>query len=173
MEKKLRELDLKIKDLKEKVSKVAPFQDELFNDPRFSNQKINVGKTTFYVCKHQLAKKSPVFKSMFSSGLKEAEEGVLELHDDPAAVEAMLKYVYMNSKINDLQLAMNVVPLAYRYDLTDLMNECELAILNGISDESAEQAFDLAGKFDLKLVFAKSCQHLLLNADLGSDTNCP
>uniref|UniRef100_A0A1I7SPD3 UBP-type domain-containing protein n=3 Tax=Bursaphelenchus xylophilus TaxID=6326 RepID=A0A1I7SPD3_BURXY len=50
-------------------------------------------------------------------------------------------------------------------------NECELAILNGISDESAEQTLDLARKFDLKLVFAKSCQHLLLNADLGSATN--
>uniref|UniRef100_A0A1I7SJG6 BTB domain-containing protein n=2 Tax=Bursaphelenchus xylophilus TaxID=6326 RepID=A0A1I7SJG6_BURXY len=104
---------------------------------------------------------------MLLSGLKEDQEGVWNLCDeDPDAVEAMLKHIYMNTKIDSFKLASSVIPLAHRYDLQDLKNECELVLLEKVTLESAEQAFYLAKKFDLNLLLIKSCQIIYFETHL-------
>uniref|UniRef100_A0A1I7SBP8 BTB domain-containing protein n=1 Tax=Bursaphelenchus xylophilus TaxID=6326 RepID=A0A1I7SBP8_BURXY len=170
MEVKRREfLDAKIKELKASVDKAVPFEDKLYNQPRLSDLVVSVGEQKFYVSKHQLAKKSPVFETMFLSDFKEAKEGVLNLHDeDPEAVEAMLKHIYMNTKIKDFELARRVVPLAHRYELLALKDECELILLEKVTFKSAIEVLYLANQLDLKLLFIKSSQVLYFESNLNN-----
>uniref|UniRef100_A0A1I7RK23 BTB domain-containing protein n=1 Tax=Bursaphelenchus xylophilus TaxID=6326 RepID=A0A1I7RK23_BURXY len=164
-------LERKIMELRSNVEKLIPFEDKFFNEPKVSDLKVKVGDKTFHVCKHQLVKKSLVLETMLLSGLKEDQEGVWNLsNEDPDAVEAMLKHIYMNTKIDSFKLASSVIHLAHRYDLQDLKNECELVLLEKVTLESAEQAFYLAKKFDLNLLLIKSCQIIYFETHLDGGT---
>uniref|UniRef100_A0A1I7S180 BTB domain-containing protein n=1 Tax=Bursaphelenchus xylophilus TaxID=6326 RepID=A0A1I7S180_BURXY len=135
-------------------------EDRFFNNPTFSDFRIKAGSETFYTTKHQLALQSEVFARMFESKMKEATEGVLELPDDPEAVEAMLKHISMYKKVEGGQLARKVLQIAHRYELSELKDQCELEIIDKLSAEDVRESFRVADQLELPLLLLKCCEFI-------------
>jgi len=62
---------------------------------------ITCGERKWHVHKHIMSKKSPFFDAACNGQFKESEERIVPLDvDEPAVIEAMLKYIYV-SKYSD------------------------------------------------------------------------
>ncbi|CAD5205873.1 unnamed protein product [Bursaphelenchus okinawaensis] len=121
----------------------------VFNNPRFCSFKVLCGSETVFVSKCFLAQKSPVFASMFTSGMKEDQRGELVMVDDVEAVKAMLLFIHQNTKVDTVNLAMKVIQLAHRYEIKLLMLQCELQLLENICEDRAEECLHLARKLKM------------------------
>merc|ERR1712110_24237 len=69
---------------------------------------------------------------MFKGNMKEASNATLELSDATCeSVEAMLAFVYTDNL--DPRLALDVLPLAHRYQLDRLTSQCCEQILGSVN----------------------------------------
>ncbi|CAD5212556.1 unnamed protein product [Bursaphelenchus okinawaensis] len=123
--------------------------DAVFNVACFIDFKITTDKETFYVSKCLLAQKSPVFRAMFREEAKEVQDGELKLSDDTDAVRAMLLYIYENKRVDDVELAMEVIQLAHRYEIELLKLQCELFLMENIALDYAEECLTLSRRLNL------------------------
>ncbi|CAD5208179.1 unnamed protein product [Bursaphelenchus xylophilus] len=171
-EDRLRLLEEKIGQLKAKVESRPVIEDRFFDNPVFSDFRVKVGQRTFHVTKYHLARASPVFERMFLSCFKEATDGILQLQDDPEAVEFVLKYMYMKTRVENFEMAREVVVIAHRYEMNDLVDECELVLFENVCLENARETFLLANDFDLKLLLVKCGGILYYGFDIGGLENC-
>ncbi|CAD5205851.1 unnamed protein product [Bursaphelenchus okinawaensis] len=74
----------RIRYLKSRMLEVLEHQDDtiVFNNPQFCDFKVKCGSDTFFVSKGILAQKSPVFASIFKSGMKEVQRGEVVIVND-------------------------------------------------------------------------------------------
>ncbi|CAD5208064.1 unnamed protein product [Bursaphelenchus xylophilus] len=156
-------LKYQIKLLREKVEKIPETPNEIYGNPAFSDFRIQAGDETFYVTKYQLALKSKVFNRMFVSGMKEVDEGVVQIDDDPEAVGAMLKFLYLGKRVKGVEMAKNVVQLADRYEMTELKDQCELELLDNLTVAGSQDAFIFASQFQLSHLFLMATALLYYN----------
>uniref|UniRef100_A0A1I7SK32 BTB domain-containing protein n=1 Tax=Bursaphelenchus xylophilus TaxID=6326 RepID=A0A1I7SK32_BURXY len=158
-----RHLETRINALKGKVSRNLEAPNEYFGNPEFSDFRIQAGERTFYVTKYQLALKSKVFARMLMVCMKEKNEGVMRLDEDPESVEAMLNFIYMYIRVKGGELAKKVIHLAHRYELDELKDQCEFEIVKHLTAEDAEESLFLASQLKLSLLFLKCNQILYFN----------
>ncbi|CAD5208060.1 unnamed protein product [Bursaphelenchus xylophilus] len=149
-----------VNQLRAKVNKNLEKEDSFFGDPCYGDFAIKVRDRMFHVSKHQLALESKVFAAMFKSDIKVVCEGVLELCDDPEAVEAMLKYIYMYKKVEGSELAREVVQLAHRYEISKLKDQCELELIDKLTVSDAIDGILTAVELELSLLFSKCNEYL-------------
>ncbi|CAD5205816.1 unnamed protein product [Bursaphelenchus okinawaensis] len=158
--------------LKDRVAEIVEYSEhiQLFNNPLFCDFKVKCYSETFYVSKCCMAQKSPVFASMFTSGMKEAINGELELHDDVDTVKAMLLFIHHNKKVKDIDLAMKVIQLAQLYDIKLLREQCELFLMQNIQSDRAEECQTLAKSLDMGVLAFKCLEITYSNFEV-SDIN--
>ena len=112
--------------------------EELLKSGKFADFTINADDTVFRCHKLILAARSPVFDRMLSSDMKESEENQVILTDiSPDTVSDMLSYIYTNSVEEFDKKARDLVPVAEKYELTDLKSKCSVALIKQIDKESA------------------------------------
>ncbi|CAD5214308.1 unnamed protein product [Bursaphelenchus okinawaensis] len=154
----------RIEKLKRQKNKIKETPDEgVFNDKCFSDFKIKTGEEVFFVSKGILALKSPVFKAMFQSGMKEVQDGTLVLTEDSEVVRAMLLFMYHNKNVRDVKLAMRVLQLAHRYEIELLRAQCELFLMENIQVDDAEECQLLARSLDLRFLALKCSEVFFFN----------
>ncbi|CAD5208068.1 unnamed protein product [Bursaphelenchus xylophilus] len=166
-----RDVEGRLKALKEKVIKNPEKEDRLFGDPYYADFKIKAGRRVFHIAKYQLALKSVVFERLLKSDMRESNEGVLKLDDGADAVEAMLKFVYMYTPVKGGELARKVIQLAHRYELEELKDQCELEIIETLTMEDARDSLLLANQLELPLLFTKCNEFLYFNFDDFNNNN--
>ncbi|CAD5210229.1 unnamed protein product [Bursaphelenchus okinawaensis] len=167
---RLKLLQRNVEYLNDRVSKVNEGDCEIvFNDRDFSDFKIIVGHETFYVSKCLLAQKSPVFKTMFKSRFNESIMGQLEMVDDPEAVKAMLLFIYEGKKVDNIDLAIDVIQLSHRYEIDILTIQCELYLTEKIKIDRAEECLALARQLNLDYLALKCYEVFFFNFDVSAD----
>lgn len=93
------------------------------------------------------AARSPVFERMFTGSFREATSTEQEVKDVSADVfEEFLYFIYTGDIRNKDFPVEELISVADRYQVSDLMRFCELKLLKSIGDENAEKTFRLANK---------------------------
>lgn len=93
--------------------------------------------------------RSPVFERMFTGEFREAKSGSVEITDISAdAFEEFLYYIYAGDLRNPDFPVGELVFVADRYGVTDLLKLCEMKLLRSINDDNAETIYRIANHIE-------------------------
>ncbi|CRK90613.1 CLUMA_CG004315, isoform A [Clunio marinus] len=89
-----------------------------------------------------LAARSPVFERMFTGDFRESASKVQEIKDvSPDIFEEFLFFLYTGELRNDDTPFEDLIIIADRYQVTDLLKHCESKMLKNINGENAETIY--------------------------------
>ncbi|KAI6238370.1 Speckle-type POZ protein-like isoform X2 [Aphelenchoides fujianensis] len=120
-----------------------------FDDEKYADLEVSCKERTFKVSKAVVLPQSPVFDAMFSHETAEKRTSSITIKDArPVDVERMLRFMYAG-EVDDLPAAaFDLLPLADRYHVAELTDQCVEAIVAGLTAENAVAAFRLAATHD-------------------------
>ena len=104
-----------------------------FYDPDFADFTINCGDKTFLVNKFVVGKASKVLHKMFTTDMKEKNEGIINLpEDDPVIFEMLLGHIYKStSQYKDINvrfikrsIVKELFTMAEKYDTQIVVEKC-------------------------------------------------
>ncbi len=97
-----------------------------------------------------LARRSEVFKLMFSSGLKESIENIVNInHFNGEIISSLLSFIYIDDCGNIWQIAERLYAAAHKYQLERLKSLCESSMASNLSAKSIVKTYRLATFFHL------------------------
>lgn len=97
-----------------------------------------------------IAARSPVFERMFLGSFREATATELEVKDVSAdTFEEFLYFIYAGTLRNKEFPIEELITVADRYEVLDLIKFCELKLIKNVNDDNAEKIFSLAQKIHL------------------------
>eukprot|EP00928_Gymnodinium_smaydae_P004455 TRINITY_DN11513_c0_g2_i1.p1 TRINITY_DN11513_c0_g2~~TRINITY_DN11513_c0_g2_i1.p1 ORF type:complete len:352 (+),score=16.59 TRINITY_DN11513_c0_g2_i1:78-1133(+) len=106
--------------------------ENLWNQRLFTDAVIKCGSVSHQVHRAVLCAASPVFQRAFAGEFRESQEACYEVKNvQPAAVEALLRYIYTGAipaEANE-----DVLELSIQYELLDLCREVACFFLFGLS----------------------------------------
>jgi speckle-type POZ protein len=114
--------------------------ERLLNDNSQSDVKFVVGDQQFYAHKGILSVRSAVFRGMFSNGMREGREGLVNVEDiEPTIFGAALKFIYTGKCDADLleDKTLEMLMVADKYDLGTLKHMCEDVMLRKLEIQTA------------------------------------
>lgn len=100
-----------------------------------SDVTLVVDEEKFKVHRGVLANSCDYFRVMFSGSFVESREAVVELQDvDPSIFKHVLKYIYTNRAPSNMEaLALQLLAVADRFGIEDLIKDCEKTISSSIN----------------------------------------
>ena len=133
------EVDIQVDDMTGQFATTSSDDlGRLLIDNDLSDVVLRVGDRKFPVHRAILAAKSPVFRAMFSSGMKESKEEDIPIEDmDPDVMEELLRCIYTDQISDDCGCEMLVA--FDRFGLTNLFDRCQKSVT--ITAENAVDAF--------------------------------
>jgi len=110
-----------------KSYQLLPHQiSSFYESGEYSDCVVSCGDTDFKCHKIVLASRSPVFKAMFSSDLKESISSRVVIEDlDVDIVTEMIHYMYSGNVRQLDDQAISLLTVADKYDLSELKETCE------------------------------------------------
>merc|ERR1719221_311121 len=118
---------------------------ELLDSGSFSDFKIVCGGETFACHKNILATRSTYMEAMLNSGMKEVDEGVMEIKDlDVDDVRAVLKFIYTGRVKNIKKNSTALLRAADRYELLGLKKLCEKELISSMKTDNVLDRLILA-----------------------------
>lgn len=91
--------------------------------------------------------RSPVFERMFTGSFKESRSKKQEIKDISAdTFEEFLYYIYAGDLRNPDYSVVELITVADRYEVSDLMKLCEMKLLKSINDDNAEDIYRIANQ---------------------------
>ncbi|GFY70229.1 TD and POZ domain-containing protein 2 [Trichonephila inaurata madagascariensis] len=138
----------KILDLKEDL-------ECLYAEGILSDVKLRTSSQTFHAHKAILSARSPVFRAMFQTDMKEKIQECVDVPDlEDDTVRQMLLYVYTNA-LEDLQWesAMKLYATADKYEIASLKNKCSSFLMQNLCPNNVCDVLvlaDMHGDGDLK-----------------------
>ena len=101
---------------------------------------------------------------MLSSDMKEREENQVILTDiSPDTPKDMLIYIYTNNVEDLAKKARDLVPVAEKYELTDLKTKCSLALIKQIDKESAVEMALMADMYNNENLRKAAVRYIMNN----------
>jgi speckle-type POZ protein len=124
----------------------------------------------FHAHRVMLAARSPVFAAMFADYTLETTTNTIEIHDlRPQTIQSMLEYIY-TGKVNDIkQSTVELYRCADKYELEDLRQQAEMALMNSISIDTSAEILLLADQHHSKDLKLRVIQ-FIINSDLKAIT---
>jgi len=111
----------------------------LWKDQSFSDASVSCGARLFPVHCLVLVAASPVFATMFASRMQETATRTLNIVDfSPAAVEAMLEFIYKDALPEGLcsLTYLELFEIANKYEITNLIREMCSRIWHNLTEEN-------------------------------------
>jgi len=107
----------------------------LLNDEETSDLKILVGEKVFYCHKNIYMCRSPVFKTMLTTDMKEKSENSVTITDtDPDTFEMFNQFLYTDTvSFDSPSTAPDLLYLAEKYDVESLKKVCEFEMIHNIT----------------------------------------
>ena len=139
--------------------------DRLLVDGILSDIVLRVGDRKFPVHRAILAAKSPVFRAMFTSGMKEAVAEEILIEDmEPDLMEGLLRCVYTDQV--PVECGCDMLIAFDRFGLISLLDRCQDSVT--ITVENAFEMFAVAEEFN-----AKSLKMRILKFLKNRETHMP
>ena len=105
----------------------------LWSQPIFTDAEILCQGERFRVHKAIVAVGSSFFQSMFDSGMSEARDGIVIIHDaNPTTVRSVLQYLYLSTIPNDVDVV-ELFALAHRFNIQGLVRDAGSRMLSRIT----------------------------------------
>merc|ERR1719469_1120371 len=106
---------------------------ELLDSGAFSDFKIVCGGESFACHKNILGARSTYMEAMLNSGMKEGDDGVLEIKDlDVEEFKAMLRFIYTGRVDKIKEKSSILLRAADRYELAGLKKLCEKELISSM-----------------------------------------
>jgi len=126
----------------------------MWEEMAFADMHICAGDSGAQLPCHRavLALASPVFKAMLASTMKEGLEQQIVLQGaSVGTLRIFLEYVYTSSlseaAMFDLRRLQELLPLAHRYELSDLCGECASGLVDIMSPDNVRDVFGLLATY--------------------------
>jgi len=104
----------------------------LWDNRLYTDLTVIGGGRKFQVHRAMLAAASDVFQKTLEAPMRENCEKCIEIDASPDAIEALLKHIYTGDRPQD-GIAGDVLLLAHRFDLKNLVHDCCAALLSQLS----------------------------------------
>jgi len=121
--------------------------DHLFLD-QTNNYDVTLtcGEKVFYCHKGILSARSPVFKAMFQSNMKENELGTVEIEDiQQEAFSEFLQYIYTGSiSLSFDKYGKELLAVADKYQVDKLKRACEKELISKLDAENCSEMIVIA-----------------------------
>lgn len=115
--------------------------EELLREPElFSDVTLEVEGKSFPVHKNILSARSPVFRAMFTGGMRERSEKTIKIYDvDTVIFSEFIKFVYCGKFDEKLlhEKTIEVLSTANKYDVRGLKTKCETLLLQRVTKSTA------------------------------------
>jgi len=141
--------DQNLSPVPQQTSTLVRNMKQLCDNPIFSDIILRVQHEEFQAHRAILAIHSPVFKAMFEHGMRENEEGVVEIDDSsPEIFRHFLEYMYTSqlTGVADDEVGQLVV-LADKYQVESLTVQCLRYLCNTLTTANVIDVFLLADKY--------------------------
>jgi len=120
-----------------------------FNMEEFSDFVVQCGGKEFKCHKVTLACRSPVFKAMIMSNMKESKESKLIIDDfDEDTIEGLLRYIYSGKVASLDKQAKSLLAAAEKYDVAGLKAICEGNLAQRVNLDNAIDLLLLADTYN-------------------------
>jgi len=140
-----------------------------FYDKEFTDIKIQCGGQSFDCHMVILAARSPVFKAMFQSNMKEKQTQTVNIDDFKAEVVGeMLNFIYtgnVSSQDAILDIASELLKVADKYQLDLLKNICEESLCSILKVNNCVEYLVLGDMYDTLKLKEKALRLVVENAD--------
>jgi len=138
--------------------------DQLFSSKMFADFTIRCGDKTFKCHKNILASRSPVFKAMFESKMKENESGSVEIQNiSPEVLENMLQYIYTCNVSSIDKMPKELFIAADQYQVEKLKEHCEEKLISVIDVENCMDLLVLGESHQVMKLKAKALKFVSKN----------
>ncbi|GFN84026.1 hypothetical protein PoB_001053200 [Plakobranchus ocellatus] len=137
--------------------------------PQFSDVTVFVGGKDFKCHKPELAATSGFFRSLFRSGLKEALEGRVVLHDftghdfSSDVFNDFMKWLYDGIIIFSLENVFEILELSHQLDLQVLFTECQEFLAQNLSVTHCVRVYNTSVKYNCGKLCKMSWDFLFKN----------
>jgi hypothetical protein len=139
----------------------------MLDDPTRADVTFVVNNERIHAHRNILAARLPYFRTMFSSGMKEAQEenDIIVKDTSPMAFRALLLYLYTDELAFDdsVKLLVDVLRKAKELDLTRVYNHCEQRCQRGLSAQNAALLFSQADEYALDGLRESALRYLSRN----------
>lgn len=133
----------------EQISETQPFHQhfvEMYNDQFLTDfvLKMNDGQE-IQAHKAAVASRSPVFKQMLATNMKETKNGIVEIDDiNLETMKHVLQWIYTNKVGNIDEIAGGLVYAAEKYGLEGLKRICIEKLIEELSTKNAIDTFKIS-----------------------------
>ncbi len=140
---------------------------KMLDDHKLSDVQLLCDGVTFKCHKLVLAARSDVFRAMFShETTKEAITSEIEITDSsPDAIRQMLKFLYTDECEAMEDYALELLPLADKYNLLRLRLKCEWWMAENICDDNAADILRLADMHNSLEVSTVAANYMVLHME--------
>ncbi|GFN90259.1 kelch-like 25 [Plakobranchus ocellatus] len=140
-------------------------------EAQFSDLTVSVGGVDFKCHKLVLAAISGFFRSLFSSGMKEALEGRVVLHGfaghdfSSDVFTDLMKWLYDGNLILSLENVFEILQLSDQLDIQVLFNECKEFLAQNLSVTNCVKVYNISVMHNYASLYKMSWDLLLKNFD--------
>jgi len=147
--------------------------DLLFNSKEYADFAITCGGKVFECHKVILASRSPVFKSMFESNMREQHTGKLEIKNmAPEVLENLLLYIYTGNVPSIDRLSKELLAAADQYQVEKLKALCEIKLCAEMGIENCVYLLMLGDMHQALTLKAQALRFLTQNMDMINISEC-
>ena len=147
----------------------------MLNDGDFYDFKIKCGDKSFKCHRNVLSARSPVFKAMLKSEMRENSSNKLTINDvEPEVISEMLHFIYTGSVINGFiseQVASDLLGTADKYQLDLLKNMCEDKLCSSLEISNSVQYLVLGELHHADNLRQMALRLIVKNMDLIVDSD--
>ena len=133
----------------------------LLNDIELSDFTVVVDDHEFRVHKSVLAARSPVFRAMITSDMKEKKESKVVLHDfDKEVFEQFVHFLYTGKALKVKQMAQKLSQIADFFDVPDLKVVCAQTLFSELTEDNVIEALKFGETFGIRELVVNAIDYI-------------
>ena len=143
-------------------SNVYDALEQMYFTGRHTDTEVIVHGKSFRCHKVVLASVSQYFDAMFSSGMRECYDGVVQLQEiEDTTFDTILSFIYSGKLIINTENAEELLKASTLFQIKILHRKCEDFLLQHITADNCIGAWKLAKSFECKELTKKAWYHIL------------
>jgi len=145
----------------------------LFTNKDYADVTVTCGNQKFECHKIILGSRSPVFKAMFTSNMKEHNLGTVEIKDmDPLVLENLLQYIYTCEAPDIDTLTRELFSSADQYQLVELKELCEVKLCSRVEVKNCIEFLLLGDLYQATILKAEALRFVSQNINKINISEC-